>query len=115
MAIFAPPTLARNLDDDPKSQIHDFIVVNHSSSAMFKKALAHKSNATPLKSSSRRQLVASVLEQYPALRDSIASEEGAPGISEKDLGRALVPDGVRVANIETSAGVEGVRLALWLN
>ncbi|TXT09017.1 hypothetical protein VHUM_02491 [Vanrija humicola] len=74
---------------------------------MFKKALAHKSNATPLKSSSRRQLVASVLEQYPALRDDIAAAEGAPGISEKDLGRALVPDGVRVANIETSAGIEG--------
>ncbi|KAL1411375.1 hypothetical protein Q8F55_002331 [Vanrija albida] len=73
---------------------------------MFKKALAHKSNATPLKSSARRQIVASVLEQYPALRDGLAVD-GAPGLSEKDLGRALVPDGVRVANIETSAGVEG--------
>lgn len=80
---------------------------------MFKKALAHQSNATPIRSSARRQLVSSLFTQYPSLHESVAAEgeEAAGKMSEKDLGRVLVPDGVRSANFETSAGVEGVRLS----
>lgn len=78
---------------------------------MFKKALAHQSNATPLRSSARRQLVASVNTEYPVLRESIAAEgsEDTDGkLSEKDLGRLLVPEGVRITSFETSGGVGGV-------
>ncbi|BEI93373.1 uncharacterized protein CcaverHIS019_0510010 [Cutaneotrichosporon cavernicola] len=90
---------------------------------MFKKALAHHSNATPIRSSARRALVASIFAQYPALNESVASEgEDAPDkLSEKDLGRALVPDGVRSSNFETSAGIEGTMYLspdgdpLWLS
>lgn len=77
---------------------------------MFKKALAHQSNATPLRSSARRALVAQVFAAFPALQDSVA-REGEPGLSEKDLGRALIPEGVRTAAIETSGGIDGVSLA----
>lgn len=83
---------------------------------MFKKALAHQSNATPLRSSARRQLVSSVFSQYPALQESVSEASGsgsgadasATGLTEKELGRRLVPDGVRSAAIETSGGIEGV-------
>lgn len=74
---------------------------------MFKKALAHQSNATPLRSSARRALVASVMASYPALPESLADRESDPS-AEKDLGRALIPEGVRTATFETSAGIEGV-------
>lgn len=83
---------------------------------MFKKALAHHSNATPIRSSARRQLVASIFTQYPALHESVAAEgqegEAEGKLSEKDLGRVLVPEGVRSSNFETSAGVEGVSFLL---
>ncbi|KAL7422036.1 hypothetical protein Q5752_003809 [Cryptotrichosporon argae] len=66
---------------------------------MFKKALAHQSNATPLRSSARRQLLASVYAQYPMLVP--------PAGEEKEAGRALVPESVRSCAFETSGGVEG--------
>ncbi|CAK9781183.1 hypothetical protein CC85DRAFT_289014 [Cutaneotrichosporon oleaginosum] len=86
---------------------------------MFKKALAHHSNATPIRSSARRALVTSIFAQYPALSEHVGEEEGM--LSEKDLGRALVPDGVRSSNFETSAGIEGTMYLspdgdpLWLS
>ncbi|GMK53938.1 hypothetical protein CspeluHIS016_0105240 [Cutaneotrichosporon spelunceum] len=90
---------------------------------MFKKALAHHSNATPIRSSARRALVTSIFAQYPALNESVSAQgEDAPGkLSEKDLGRALVPEGVRSSNFETSAGIEGIMYLspdgdpLWLS
>lgn len=81
---------------------------------MFKKALAHQSNATPIRSSARRQLVTAVYTEYPVLRDSIApegSEASDDKLSEKDLGRLLVPEGVRTTSFETSGGVGGVKRA----
>lgn len=80
---------------------------NNNKFTMFKKALAHQSNATPLRSSARRALVASVMASYPALPESLADRESDPS-AEKDLGRALIPEGVRTATFETSAGIEGV-------
>lgn len=79
---------------------------------MFKKALAHQSNATPLRSSARRQLLASVYADYPVLRESIGAEgdETDGKWSEKDLGRLLIPDGIRITSIETSGGVGGVSM-----
>lgn len=74
---------------------------------MFKKALAHQSNATPLRSSARRALVAQVFAAFPALQDAVA-KEGEPGPTDKELGRALIPEGVRSASIETSGGIDGV-------
>jgi len=74
---------------------------------MFKKPLAHESNATPLRSSARRQLLAAILVQYPSLSQGIKDENG---VSEKDLGRLILPEGIRSSSFETSGGVEGVRL-----
>jgi translation initiation factor 2D len=68
---------------------------------MFKKPLAHQSNATPLRSSARRQLLASISSQYPSL---IPAEDG------KEVGRMILPEGVRSSTFETSGGVEGVSL-----
>jgi translation initiation factor 2D len=68
---------------------------------MFKKPLAHQSNATPLRSSTRRQLLASISSQYPSL---IPAEDG------KEVGRMILPEGVRSSTFETSGGVEGVSL-----
>ncbi|WVR06767.1 hypothetical protein IAU60_003802 [Kwoniella sp. DSM 27419] len=93
---------------------------------MFKKPLAHQSNATPLRSSARRQLLSAIFAQYPGLlghpaaaepgRDDIPSGEqagsGSGGISEKDLGKVILPEGVRIASFETSVGVEGT---FWLS
>lgn len=89
-----------------------FVVHNHHIHIMFKKALAHHTNATPIRSSARRALVTSIFAQYPALSEHVTEgvEEGK--LSEKDLGRALVPEGVRSSNFETSAGIEGVSLHL---
>jgi translation initiation factor 2D len=69
---------------------------------MFKKPLAHQSNATPLRSSTRRQLLASISSQYPSL---IPAEDG------KEVGRLILPEGVRSSTFETSGGVEGVSLS----
>lgn len=71
---------------------------------MFKKPLAHQSNATPLRSSARRQLLSSVTAQYPAL---IPKGED---VNEKEIGKLALPEGVRSATFETSAGIEGVSL-----
>ena len=74
---------------------------------MFKKPLAHQSNATPLRSSARRQLLASLTAQYPSL---IPKEDvEGTGLSGKEVGRMVLPDGVRTTTFETSGGVEGVR------
>ncbi|WVF71168.1 hypothetical protein IAT40_005966 [Kwoniella sp. CBS 6097] len=92
---------------------------------MFKKPLAHQSNATPLRSSARRQLLSSIFAQYPSLlgrsqrqhsqgpSEQVSSQEEAEitGVNEKDLGKIILPEGVRSANFETSAEVEG---AFWL-
>ena len=77
---------------------------------MFKKPLAHQSNATPLRSSARRQLINSVLEQYPALLGSQSGgdDEDTLKVSEKGLGKLIVPEGIRSGTIETSDGVDGV-------
>ena len=66
---------------------------------MFKKPLAHQSNATPLRSSARRQLLASISSQYPSL---------IPAEDAKEVGRIILPEGVRSCTFETSGGVEGV-------
>lgn len=77
---------------------------------MFKKPLAHQSNATPLRSSSRRQLLASISSQYPTL---IPTEDvlEAEGMTGKEVGRMILPEGVRSSTFETSGGVDGVRLS----
>ncbi|RSH89032.1 hypothetical protein EHS25_002694 [Saitozyma podzolica] len=78
---------------------------------MFKKPLAHQSNATPLRSSARRQLLTSIFAQYPDLLVRADEGEGPSGVaavSEKDLGRLILPEGIRSAAIETSWGVEGM-------
>jgi translation initiation factor 2D len=72
---------------------------------MFKKPLAHQSNATPLRSSARRQLLGSISSQYPSL---IPAEDG------KEVGRLILPEGVRSSTFETSGGVDGVSI-LQLN
>jgi len=77
---------------------------------MFKKALAHQSNATPLRSSARRALVTGIMAAYPALGESLPADKESNPSAEKELGRALVPEGVRTANFETSGGIEGVSL-----
>ncbi|WWD17017.1 hypothetical protein CI109_101453 [Kwoniella shandongensis] len=96
---------------------------------MFKKPLAHQSNATPLRSSARRQLLSSILTQYPALSptkptstsvsdsgDATATTSndgnGDGSMSEKELGKLVLPEGVRTAGFETSVGVEGT---FWLS
>jgi hypothetical protein len=76
---------------------------------MFKKALAHQSNATPIRSSARRQLIAAVLAQYPSCLEPGVADDGP---SEKELGKVLVPEGVRMGSFETSAGIEGVSFRL---
>lgn len=80
---------------------------------MFKKPLAHQSNATPLRSSARRQLLQSIYEQYPdiklGLRD--AEETEGEGLTEKELSKLILPEGVKVSSIDTSGGVEGVCFA----
>lgn len=82
---------------------------------MFKKALAHQSNATPIRSSARRQLLQSIYEQYPALKAGCVAE-GENGVTEKELGKLLLSDSVRSATFETSGGVEGVSvLAVFAN
>ena len=73
---------------------------------MFKKPLAHQSNATPLRSSARRQLLSSLTTQYPNLVPS--------GENEKEIGRLVLPEGVRTGTFETSGGIEGVRSSLAL-
>jgi translation initiation factor 2D len=70
---------------------------------MFKKPLAHQSNATPLRSSVRRQLLASISSQYPSL---IPAEDE----KEVEVGRVILPKAVRSSTFETSGGVEGVSL-----
>jgi hypothetical protein len=77
---------------------------------MFKKPLAHQSNATPLRSSARRQLLASLTGQYPSLIPS----EDVEGLSGKEVGRLVLPEGVRTTSFETSGGVEGVSLYLMV-
>ncbi|WVQ99704.1 hypothetical protein IAU59_006845 [Kwoniella sp. CBS 9459] len=101
---------------------------------MFKKPLAHQSNATPLRSSARRQLLSAILTQYPSLLghpqphgldettsanangggsggDTNARDGEDEGVNEKELGKIILPDGVRSANFETSAEIEGT---FWL-
>lgn len=83
---------------------------------MFKKTLAHQSNATPIRSSARRQLLAAIYEQYPALHASSSEStdgEQSGGLSEKDLGRVILPEAVRSSTIETSHGVEGVSTVVF--
>ncbi|WWC94546.1 hypothetical protein V866_001392 [Kwoniella sp. B9012] len=75
---------------------------------MFKKPLAHQSNATPLRSSARRQLLNAIYEQYPALRGEGQAQDGS---ADKELGKMVLPEGVRIANFETSVGTEGT---FWL-
>ncbi|ORY26308.1 hypothetical protein BCR39DRAFT_541242 [Naematelia encephala] len=74
---------------------------------MFKKALAHQSNATPIRSSARRQLLTSIYEQYPSFRPG-----GEDAVPDKELGKIILPEGVRCGSFETSGGVEG---ALYLS
>ena len=80
---------------------------------MFKKPLAHQSNAIPLRSSARRQLLASITAQYPLLVPADNENEGGP--SGKEVGKLVLPEGVRTTTFETSGGVEGVSLltAIW--
>lgn len=75
---------------------------------MFKRALAHQSNATPIRSSDRRKLVKDVLARYSFLSDEASEEE------LRELGKLIVPEGVRSAGIETSGGIEGVSSDSWL-
>lgn len=71
---------------------------------MFKKPLAHQSNATPIRSSARRQLLSAILEQYP----SLLPQDGMDDNSKKELNKLILPEGVRTATFETSTGLEGV-------
>ena len=83
---------------------------------MFKKALVHQSNATPIRSSACRQLLNRILDQYPALRPpthedpeaSSSHDQNAKAGSSKELGKVILPDGVKSGTFETSQGVEGV-------
>ena len=72
---------------------------------MFKKALALQSNATPLRSSARRQLVTAILAQHPFVLNGVHDDDA---INEKEVGKLIVPEGVRSGSFETSGGVEGV-------
>ncbi|EIW65985.1 hypothetical protein TREMEDRAFT_45974 [Tremella mesenterica DSM 1558] len=86
---------------------------------MFKKPLANQSNFTPIRSSARRQLLSSIFTQYPSLlRDipsaSVLPDGGSGDVrprddrpTEKDIGRMILPEGVKSGTFETSAGVEG--------
>ncbi|WVQ79675.1 hypothetical protein IAT38_001775 [Cryptococcus sp. DSM 104549] len=76
---------------------------------MFKKPLAHQSNATPIRSSARRQLLNAIIEQFPALLTKDDGSEDDNG--KKELGKLILPEGVRVATFKTSVGVEGT---FWL-
>jgi hypothetical protein len=87
----------------PETQ--SFYTYNISFITMFKKPLAHQSNATPLKSSARRKLLAEIFSAYPALLNGLNEEKG---VSEKDLGRLILPEGIRCGSFETSGGTEGV-------
>ncbi|OCF31922.1 translation initiation factor 2D [Kwoniella heveanensis BCC8398] len=107
---------------------------------MFKKPLAHQSNATPLRSSARRQLLSSIFAQYPCLlgpgparshqkqqqqqqqratgsnetqtEENNGGENGDNGgLNEKELGKVILPEGVRSASFETSAEIVGT---FWL-
>lgn len=71
---------------------------------MFKKPPAHQSNATPIRSSARRQLLSAILEQYPSLLAQGETDDD----SKKELGKLILPEGVRIATFETSTGLEGV-------
>jgi translation initiation factor 2D len=77
---------------------------------MFKKPLAHQSNATPLRSSARRQLLSSISAQYPGLVPSEGDEDGQSPttMTAKEVGKLVLPEGVRTTTFETSAGIEGV-------
>lgn len=70
---------------------------------MFKKPLAQQSNATPIRSSARRQLISAIFAQYPDLLT------GKDEVEEKSLAKVIVPEGIRLGSFETSGGVEGVR------
>lgn len=71
---------------------------------MFKKPLTHQSNATPIRSSARRQLLSAILEQYP----SLLPQDGMDDNNKKELSKLILPEGVRTATFETSTGLEGV-------
>ncbi|ORX35611.1 hypothetical protein BD324DRAFT_642848 [Kockovaella imperatae] len=79
---------------------------------MFKKPLAHQSNATPIRSSARRQLINAIFAQYPLLLSSGRGEakeqqdEDAIAV-DKEIGRLIVPEGVRLGTFETSAEIQG--------
>ncbi|XAO21936.1 hypothetical protein I312_100693 [Cryptococcus bacillisporus CA1280] len=75
---------------------------------MFKKPLAHQSNATPIRSSARRQLLSAILEQYP----SLLAQDETDDNSKKELSKLILPEGVRIATFETSTGLEGT---FWLS
>lgn len=88
---------------------------------MFKKALSHQSNATPIRTSARRHLLSEVLDQYRlflGLERSEASPSGAvddddgstPPMTEKELGKLIMPDGLRSSTFTTSGGIDGVSL-----
>ncbi|WVQ77838.1 hypothetical protein IAR50_007533 [Cryptococcus sp. DSM 104548] len=68
---------------------------------MFKKPLVHQSNATPIRSSARRQLLAAIFDQFPSL------VTGAEDNDKKELGRVILPEGVKTGTFENSTGVEG--------
>lgn len=69
---------------------------------MFKRALAHQSNATPIRSSDRRKLVKDVLSRYDFLPTEANEDE------QRELGRLIMPEGIRSANMQTSGGIDGV-------
>ncbi|OXG29680.1 translation initiation factor 2D [Cryptococcus neoformans Ze90-1] len=75
---------------------------------MFKKPLTHQSNATPIRSSARRQLLSAILEQYP----SLLPQDGMDDNNKKELSKLILPEGVRTATFETSTGLEGT---FWLS
>lgn len=87
---------------------------------MFKKPLAHQSNATPIRSSARRALLTDIISSYPLLstpksRDNATIEEvGERDKVERELGRLIMPEGIRSCSFETSGGIEGVSFPiLW--
>ena len=69
---------------------------------MFKRALAHQSNATPIRSSDRRKLVKDVFARYDF------SPADADEDVQRELGRLIMPEGIRVSNMQTSGGIDGV-------
>jgi translation initiation factor 2D len=80
---------------------------------MFKRPLSHQSNATPIRSSSRRALVNDIFASYPSFHPQKPQHEtpeqaGEREKAERDLGKMILPEGIRQASIETSGGVEGV-------